>query len=261
MTATTLSASAKAASRTPDNRILAVTRLHFVNRMNVFGVPWMILGFIFLINLIIWWIIFTALGPGADAEDAQQGLQWSGASFYIFVYMMVLAIQAVSSTFPFALGYTVSRREFALGTALSYVILAALYGAGMTVLAVIEEATGGWGFGGRMFTTLFFGGADVPWFGRFLIFFALFAFFLFFGGMVATLYQRFRVNGMLIFFGSLALVLVGLAALATWAGAWPAVGEWFVANGAVGVIAWSAVPTALSALAGYLVLRKATPKN
>lgn len=249
------------AGRPASGRVLAVTRLHLVNRMSVFGIPWIILAFIFLVNLVIWWIVFSATTDPADRADAQDGLQFSGATFYIFVYMMVLGIQAVALTFPFALGYSVTRREFWFGTALNFVIVSALYSAGMTVLAVIEQATGGWGFGAHFFTAVYFGGDDAPWYLRFGLFFAIFLFFFFVGAVIATIYQRWRVNGMLVFFAVLVLVVLGLVAWATLTQSWPAVGSWFVATGASGVVAWSLVPTAISAVAGYLIIRRATPKN
>lgn len=246
---------------TTGGRIVAVMRLHLVNRFSVFGLPWLILGFIFVVNLIIWWIIFSSVNDSADRADVQDGLQYSGASFYIFVYMMVVGIQAIALTFPFALGYSVTRREFWLGSSLTFVALSAFYSAGMTVLAAIEEATNGWGFGGRMFTALYFGGDGMQWWERFFLFFATFLFFFFVGAAVATIYQRWRVNGMLVFFAALVLVLVGLVALVTFTQNWPAVGAWFAEAGAQGVVAWSLVPTVLSAVVGYFILRRTTPKN
>jgi hypothetical protein len=236
-------------------------RLHLINRMSVFVVPWMILAFIFLVNLVIWWIIMTASDGSVDAAEVSDGMQWSGASAYIFVYMMVIAIQAIAMTFPFALGYSTTRRDFWLGSSLAFVLLSVLYAAALTVLAVIEQATAGWGFGGRMFTVLYFGGTEAAWYERFFIFAAIFLFFFFVGAVIATIYQRWRVNGMLVFFGGLVLVVLGLAALVTLTGSWPTVGEWFAASGPTGVVAWTLVPTALSAVLGYLILRRATPKN
>ena len=245
----------------PRGRVLAVTRLHLVNRLSAFGVPWMILGFIFIVNLAIWWIIFASVESAAARADVQEGLQYSGATFYIFVYMMVFAIQSIAMTFPLALGFSVTRREFWLGTALTFVLLSVVYGAGMTVLAAIEMATNGWGFGGRMFTALYFGGDEVNWVTRFLMYVATFLFFFFVGAVIATIYQRWRTNGMLVFFAALVLVIVGAAALVTLTESWPAVGAWFAATGASGVVAWSLVATAVAALTGYVLLRRTTPKN
>jgi len=262
MTTTTLTPASATAPTLGPGRVISVMKLHLVNRFSVFVIPWMILGFIFAVNLIIWWIIVTATrGDPESTQNAQDGLQYSGATFYIFIYMMVLGIQAVTLTFPFGLGLSVTRREFWLGTALGFVVLSALYSAGMTVLAVIEELTNGWGLGGRMFTAFYFGPPDEAWWFRFLVYFVIFLFFFFVGSGIATIYLRWRVNGMLVFFAALALVIVGLLALVVFTDSWPAVGAWFVENGAVGVIFWSLVPTALAAITGFVLLRRATPKN
>lgn len=243
------------------DRILSVARLHLVNRYNVFVVPWMILGFIFVVNLVVWWIINTSVDSATDRADIMSGLQYSGASFYIFIFMLFLGIQAVSSSFPFALGFSATRRDFWIGTSLTFVALSAAYSAALTVLAGIEVATGGWGFGGTMFATFFFGGTEAYWLLRFVLYFATFAYFFFTGATTAAIYQRWRMNGMLVLFGGLTVLLLGSLALVAVTSSWPVVGAWFGANGAVGVVLWSLVPTTIAAVVGYAVLRRATPKN
>jgi hypothetical protein len=219
----------------------------------------MIMAIIFAVNYTIWWIIARSVTSPSDLADAQEGFSYSGASFYIFVYMMVVAVQAINLTFAFAQGYSVTRRDFYLGTSLAFISLAAMYAAGLTLLSYLEEATGGWGLGGRMFTSIYYGNGE--WYVRFLLYLAIFLFFFFVGAATAAVYVRWRTNGMLTFFAVLTLLLVGSAALVTLTENWGVVGEWFVANGANGVIAWTLVPTVLSAVAGYLVLRRATPRN
>ena len=243
------------------NRILSIVRLHLVNRYSVFVVPWLIMAVIFLVNLAIWWIIAASVTDEAGRADAQDGLEYSGAAFYIFVYMLVLGIQAVAYTFPFALGFSVTRRDFWLGSALTFVFLSAAYSAVLTVLATIEVATNGWGLGGTMFASYYFGGADASWIERFGLYFATYLFFYFVGASIATIYQRWRNNGMLAVFGTLGLALIASIALVSFTSSWPAVGAWFDTNGPSGVIAWSLVPTVVAAITGYFILRRATPKN
>ncbi len=242
-------------------RILPVFRLQFVNRWGTFVIPWLIMAFIFVVNFAVWVIVIANLSSPEARADAQSGLQFSGASFYIFVYLAVFASQAIAFTFPFALGYSTTRRDYYLGTALAFLAMAALYAVALTVLSMLETATGGWGVGGQMFSAVYFGGPDAPWWVRLFIFFSSFVFFLFAGSTVAAVYMRWRNNGMLIFFAAAALLVLGLVALVTFTNSWPLVGEWFVANGAAGVAVWLFAPTVLSALAGYLVLSRATPKN
>lgn len=256
MTTTTLTA--RPASSGALQRITNVARLHLVNKATIIVVPWAIMAFIFLVNYLIWWILTASLSP-ADMADARDGLQFSGASFYIFVYMLVVAVQAINLTFPFAQGYSVTRRDFYLGSALTFVGLSALYALVITALGALERLTDGWGLGGRMFAPTYFGDGNLL--EAFYLTFMIFLFFFFVGAATATVYVRWRANGMLVFFACLVLILVGLLALVTLTGSWPLVGQWFVTNGFVGVISWTIVPTALAGVAGFFILRRATPRN
>jgi hypothetical protein len=239
-------------------RILNVTRLHLTNTFPLMVMPLLILGFIFLVNYLIWWLI-ASVTDAKGAADAAEGMQFSGATTFIFVYMLVVAVQAVNLTFPFALGYSVTRRDFYLGSSLMFAVLGAYYAAIMTIMAVLERVTGGWGLGGGMFDVVYFR-ADNPLL-QFLQFFLLFLFFFFVGAATASVYVRWRAYGMYAFFATLVLLIVGLVALTTLTDAWPAVGAWFVANGTLGVAAWTLLPTALAAITGFVLLRKATPRN
>lgn len=239
-------------------RIWAVVKLNVASPWTAIILPWIILGVIFVANYAIWLIIARAteddnIGPAA------QGFAWSGASMYIFVYMLVVAVQTMNLTFPFALGYGVTRRDFYLGSALTFVLLSAMYAVGLTILAVIEEVTGGWGLGGVMFRAAYFG--DGPWYQYLWIFFTAFLFFFFVGAVAATLFVRWKSNGVIGFFIGLGLLLIGIAALFTYTGTWHLFGEFFVNAGFLGTYTWSLVLTAIAGVAGFLVLRRATPKN
>ncbi len=239
-------------------RIWRVVRLILVNKWTTIWLPPIIMGFIWLVNWLIWLIIYTATAP-ADRAHAMEGTQWSGGAFYIFVYMLVVGIQTIALTFPFALGYSVTRRDFSLGAALTFVILSAGYAIGFTVLSLIEEATNGWGLGGHLFTSVYFGGGG-PLARLFIVFVGM-LFFFFVGAASAAVFLRARVNGILVAIAIVVLLLVGAVALITFTGSWPAVGSWFVASGPLGVTAWMLVPTAIAALVGFLSLARATPKS
>lgn len=240
------------------HRIWRVVRLNLVNKWSTIWVPVMIMAFIWLINYLIWWIIWAATAP-ADRAHAFEGTQWSGGASYIFVYMLVIGIQVISMTFPFALGYSVTRRDFYLGAALTFLLLAAGYALGFTVLSAIEEATGGWGLGGHLFTSIYFG--DGGFFSRLFIVFVVMLFFFFTGSISGTLYMRWRMNGVLVAGAVLALIIVGAIALITFTASWPAVGDWFATMGPLGVATWLLLPTAVAAVAGYFVISRATPKS
>ena len=239
-------------------RIWRVVRLNLVNKYTTIWVPISIMAFIWLVNWLIWWIIWGATEP-ADRAKAMDGTQWSGGAFYIFVYMLVVGIQVIAATFPFALGYSVTRRDFALGSGLTFLLLSAGYAIGFAVLSVVEEWTNGWGLGGHLFTSVYFAGES--FLGRLFIVFAGMLFFFLVGAFSASLFMRWRMNGILVAGAALILLVVGAVALITFTGSWPAVGEWLAANGPVGVSAWLLLPAALAGLAGYAVLGRATPRS
>ena len=242
--------------RTPLQRVLNVVKLQLANPWTAVILPWMILGFIFLVNLTIW-IIINAATSGNDAADARKGLTYSGSSFYIFIYMMVLAIQAFSITFRFALGFGVTRRDYWLGSAVTFVLLAAMFAIGITILSVIEVATGGWGLGGSMFSAVYFGNV---WWERLLVFFFGLLFFLFIGSLFAAVWVRWKANGMIVLFGGLGLLVIASIAFATLSGSWLSFGDVLAGSTPLGIASWLLVPAAIAALGSFLILRRATAR-
>ncbi|CAN5610581.1 hypothetical protein BH10ACT7_BH10ACT7_26700 [soil metagenome] len=240
----------------PVGRVFNVVRLHLANPWTAIILPWIILGIIFVANLSIWAIIYDSV-DAVDRADVSEGLQYSGAATYIFVYMMVVAITAMSITFPFALGYGVTRRDFYLGSAVTFILLSVMYTAGLTILSIIEEATGGWGFGGRMFTAVYFGEDTLQ---RIFIFFVAFLFFFFFGAAIATVWVRWKATGVTAFFVVVTAIVIAGAAVLTFTANWQLVGNFFVGAGLVGSFAWSLVITVISAVTGFFILRGATPR-
>lgn len=259
MNATTLSIAR--APRPLPRRVANVVRLHLANPFTILGTPLIVLGLIFAVNWMIWWIIRTAAPADPQSvADVSAGYQYSGASLWIFVYMMVVAIQAMNLTFSFALGFSSTRRDFLLGTGLTFVGLAALYAAVYALLAAIETWTGGWGVGGAMFTSFYFG-IDDPWWLRLFHVFALFLFFLAAGSSFGSIYVRWKARGIILFFSLLSIAILGAVAAITMTGSWPRVGEFFTTTGFTGSYALSLVVSLVAGVAAYLILRRATPRN
>lgn len=243
----------------PLTRIANVVKLQFANPYTVLTAPWVILTMIFLVNLAIWWIIMSQVTDPADRADVSEGFSYSGASLFIFVYMMVVAIQSMNRTFSFALGMSVTRRDYYIGSALTFTLLSAIFAAGMTLLGEIEEATDGWGVGGRMFTSIYFG--DGSWSERFAIIFLALMFFFFIGAVAATVFVRWKAIGLTTLAVVVAFVVLGVVALITFTQNWGRVGEWFATAGFLGSALWSLVITAIAAVAGFFILRRATPRS
>lgn len=231
-------------------RIWNVVRLHLVNRWTYVVLPWIILGTAFAMTLAIWMILRSVGVTGIGVA--------SGAVGSIFIYLMVAAIMSINLTFPFALGFSVTRRDFYLGTALTFALIGAANAVVLTALAAIEVASGGWWLNGTIFTVL---GPDASPLAYWFLFFTLQLFCCFVGAAIATIYMRWRVNGMVLFWVLGGVALVGGFALITYTNSWTAIGAWMTESGAIGLAAWSLVPTILAGLAGFAVLSKATTKN
>jgi hypothetical protein len=255
---TALSASAVEPAPRTKSRILAVTRLHFVNRFQLVYQPLIILGAIFLLNLAVWLIIIAAAAT-ENRQEVESHLGYSGAVFYLFIYALVIAIQAVSRTFPFSLGFGVTRRNFYLGSSLAFVLLAVLFSAVLTIMSAIEIATNGWGIGGHMFAPAYF--TSESWPLRFVMYLLLFLFCLFVGAAAASVWVRWKVSGLIVFFAIIAAILVGGIAILAFNQLWGTFGDWLGSAGLLGVLLWMLVPTAIAGLAGYFILRRATPKS
>lgn len=250
-----------AAPRPLARRVGNIVRLHLANPFTIVGTPVIVLALIFAVNWMIWWIIRTAAPSDPQSvSDVSTGFQYSGATLWIFVYMMVVAIMAMNLTFSFALGFSSTRRDFLLGTGLTFVVLSALYALAYIGLAALETWSGGWGVGGAMFNSFYFG-VDEPWWLRLFHVFALFLFFFAAGSAFGSMYVRWKARGLILFFSLLSIALMGGVALITVSDSWADVGGFFVAAGFTGAYALSLVVSLAAGLAGYLILRRATPRN
>jgi len=239
------------------SRVLAVFRLHFVNPVTVAWMPLGIYGFIFAMNWLIWLIVNVSTSDGR--EGMAEGTTWSGASMFIFVWLLVIAVQAMNRTFHFALGFGATRRDYYLGTLAALVLSAAGWSIVFGILAVIEEATDGWGLGGHMFASVYFGD-DGP-IARVWYVFLLMLFFTAIGLVAGALFVRWRTFGLIGFFAVLALVLVGGLAWIGLTNSWAAVGSFFGTLGFAGGYPLFLVPIAIAVALGYLALRRATARS
>lgn len=260
MTTASLTATAPAA-RPLGRRLWNVARLHAANPFTIFWTPLLVVGLIFLANWVIWWVIRTVSnGDQESVANVSQGFQYSGATLWIFVYMMVIAIMAMNLSFSFALGFGSTRRDYVIGSVLTFVALAVLYSAVFVLLTAIETWTNGWGLGGAMFNAIYFG-VDSPWWLRAFHVFALFLFFFALGSAFGAMYVRWKARGLILFFSLLSLLVLGGVALLTASGSWGAVGDFFVSVGFTGAYALSLIVSGVAVVAAYLILRKATPRS
>ncbi|SEP30040.1 hypothetical protein [Trujillonella endophytica] len=232
------------------SRVLTAARLHLVNPLVMLGIPWLVAGISFAINL----ALFGLTDAGADMEGG--GFTAGVASLYITV--LIVFVQAVTQLLPFAMGLSLSRRTFYLGTALVAVVQSLCYGVVLAALVAVEGATGGWGVDLAFWGP---GTMDVDAFALQVVVSG--------GPMLAAtsvgigigvVMKRWGQRGLWALIVGTLVVLGGLAVLVTWLEAWGDLGTWFgdraVATLAAGVPAILAAALAALSWAG---IRRTVP--
>ena len=253
MTAVATSTAVSTNARFRPHEILRIVRLHTVNPSIFFGVPWLILGGAWAITMVIALIL-----RGAGISDDADGFRYSWAVLSPQWYLVVVGVQAVAATFPVALGFGATRRDYWLGTGLMFLFVSFEMAVAIATLVQIEKATNGWGIGAGMFDALWYGQSG--WLFDFFSTFALQLLVLFIGASITTVYMRWRMKGMLtLLFGGVALILAVIATL-TFTESWPALVDWFASIGLVGIFSLLLVKALGWAVVGFFVIRRATPR-
>lgn len=231
-------------------RVGSIILLQFANPMTLLGWPLIILAVIFLGNLAV--VVAVTQGSGGRAEFTVNG----GVGF-LWVYTLVMVVLSVNQSFPLALGYGATRRDYLLGAAATYGALSVVYALLLATLAEIERANNGWGVGLGFFAAL----PEWPWHQVFLAHLLILVLFASIGAATAAIYVRWKAAGMYVFWlGLVILLVVAVFLLSTFDG-WFAVRDFFQTAGVMGSLLWSLVITTFSSIAAYVILRRATPTN
>jgi hypothetical protein len=235
------------------NRVIKVLRLQMFNRLAYFGIAWIITGVALIVSIGVALLITSAV-PEADRADALNGMRYSWAVLSPLWYLAVVGVQAVTAVFPFALGFSITRREYALGTLLTYLVIAAFNATGWAILTEIERAINSSGVVFHHFTALWFGdvGAGTVW----LSFFSLQVLIFAVSAAFAAVYARWRVIGMVVLWSAVALVVLAAIALAVLTDAFPPIVEWLMQLSLTGLFAALLVPAGLAFWLGWAALRR-----
>ncbi|GAA1612256.1 hypothetical protein [Leucobacter chromiireducens] len=176
------------------NRILKITRLHLNRLANFLGTPAIILGVVLLVSIIIALAIQRATGLPSDHAEyidgarMNMGVVWSLPGFLIYY-----GVQAVATTYPFALALGTTRRNFILGTMLSNVLQAAYVAVMLVILLGLELATGHW-FSNTYVLDVYAVGSGNPWILAISGFLGV-LFCLTVGGLFGAIWVRFGAKG------------------------------------------------------------------
>lgn len=237
-------------------RVWNAVRLHLANPWPTLIMPWLIFAAIFGLTLAIWYVITVAAG-GVQNLDTD-AFQYNGGVTWVLFFLTVMAVQAMSLTFRFALGVGMTRRDYYLGTVAYLAILASMYAAGIAVLAQVERLTNGWGLGGRFFAPWFL--ADLPAWQLWYLNVVAGLLLAMLGVATGAVWLRWKATGLYLFLGVLALLLIAAVWLMTVTASWGSLGTYLGSHSPVVGATWTLPATALFAVAGYLLLRRATPR-
>ena len=234
------------------NRVVKVLRLHLVNRMIYLGIPWIITAVALGVSIVVA-LLIAATVPAADRQQALEGMSYSWAGLSALWYMAVVGVQTVASAFPFALGFSITRREFAAGTALAYLVIAAINATGWTILTVIEQAINDSGVTFHHFTALWFGSSNAAtvW----LSLFSLQILVLALASAVTAVYVRWRVIGMVVLWIAVALVTLAVVSVIVLTGTGETLFAWLASFSVAGLFAALLVPAVLAFALGWVALR------
>lgn len=221
-----------------------VARYHLVQRFNYRILPWAILTFVFLVDVVI--LVVTPASHGSH--------RYVGGLASIFVIVFVLGLQSVAQALPFGLTLGLSRRTYYLGTALLAVALAAVAGVVVTVGQAVERPTDGWGLRMDFFRVPY--NLDGPWYRTWLTSFVCLTLLFVYGMWYGIDYRRWNLIGLAGFIAAQTTVLVVGTVLVTWTRAWHDVGHFFTALSAVGLTGLLAALTVVLLAAGFTTIRR-----
>jgi len=226
------------------NRISTVMKIHAKDKMMWFIVPWcFVLLPSFLINLLIG-LIFRP----------ENGIITGGLSS-IFVMMMAVGMYTLTKSFPFALGLSIRRTDFFLGTVM---MVAAVCLGISVVLSTLSFVEGDWGWGVELhfFNLPYLSDgslAEQSW-----TLFATAFHMTFFGFFIIAIFRRFGRTGLFVFFPVILLAGSVIGFLCTYFGWWTDIINWLTVHSAAQLGSWLFVVAVIYVLLSFLMIRKST---
>jgi hypothetical protein len=150
----------------------------------------------------------------------------------------------------------VSRRSLYTGTALFCIAQAAVNAAGLTVLQLVERATGGWGLAMHFFRVpyLFAGAWYLTWLTSFVGLILMSAWGIWFG----LVYRRWNQTGLWGFIAAQAVIIALVIVIAARVNAWNSIAHFFTTLTIEGLTGLLAALTVVLLAGAYATIRRVT---
>lgn len=233
--------------------LVKVVRYHLVKPDNLVLIPWAALVVGFIINVVVLAIVNVRI-PGTTS-GGQVPVRYMGTLATLFVTFAVAGVTSATRALPLGLSLGLSRRSFYLGTVLTAVSLAVVYGLILALLQAIERWTHGWGLSMGVFRAPFV--LEGPWYLTWLMSFVLLTLVFVWGVWFGLVYRRWNLIGLWAFVAAQVIVGVAAALVVTWIGAWHHVGHFFVTVSAPGIGGMIALLATLLLAGGFATVRRA----
>lgn len=218
-------------------RLAKVLRLNFANPWSALITPLIILGILLVATYTLEALSLAFMSVDGEVEFSPE--------LFLIIFLLVIANQTIYHHFPIALSYGISRRDFYLGSLIGFAALSIWY-------AVLTMGMGA--IRGTYLLAEFSSIGTEDFFGLIWAFLAV----QLVGASITTIYLRWGNIGMLVFFGTLAAILISLPISISYFNSWDAfVRLQGVDLRPIDAFAISTVIAILIATAGYLVIRRA----
>jgi len=170
--------------------------------------------------------------------------------------MLIVGVMSLSSTFPFALGLSIRRKDFYLGTVLMTVFATAVVSVVLFLFNVFEQQTNNWGIQLQYFNLPYLNDGTVP--KQLLTNFIIALYMYFIGFTITSIQKRFGKIGLFIFSCLMVILLSVLLFLCNHLGWWTHIFHWFGTHSIYDLSIWSLIFLAVNLIASYLLIRKST---
>ncbi|KAB2329728.1 hypothetical protein F7731_21520 [Cytobacillus depressus] len=221
----------------------SVLKIHTRDKLSWLIVPSIILFSSFFVN----YVISLTL---TDTEI------YTGGVLSIFINVFLIGLMVVAQTFPYALGMSIRRIDFFIGTSLMGLTASIVIGFIIYLLAQIEVHTAGWGSELHFFHLPYLN--DGTSLEQIMIYIILLTFLFFSGMTISSFFRRFGGKGMLILsftallIGSIALILINYNE------AWAPIFAWVASHTAIQLALWLTPFTFIYMVISYGFIRRAT---
>ena len=227
------------------NTLVNVARYHLIDRIVWVAMPWGIIAFSFLVNVVIF----------APVPASPHGY-YTGGLVTIYIFLLLCGALSMTRALPFGLMLGISRRVYYQGTALLVVALGVVYGLALTVLQAVERATNGWGLSLHFFRVPWI--MDGPWYQTWLSSFVLLVLFFLYGMWYGLVYRRWSVPGLVTFIAAQVLVALLVVVVVSATHNWSATGHFFTTLTALTLTGVLAAVAAAMGAGGLSTIRRVT---